>query len=78
MKAIIKLTPINQKGFNFVKLNGSYHGCKIKGNKVILKDKNNKKVIIKPKDKRFVYEDYSKKANVINNAPLSSYADYFE
>lgn len=80
MKSLIKLSPINKKGLNFIKNNGEFHTAKIKDNKAILRDKNNKKVVIKLKDKRFIYEDLSKKANILGNRniPESSYIDYFE
>jgi hypothetical protein len=78
MKQLVKLTPINKKGFNFVDKNGLYHSCKIKKDRVILRDKNGNKKVVTKKDKRFTYEDLTLKANIVNRTPLSSYADYFE
>lgn len=78
MKALVKLYPTNLKGFNFTKKNGVFHDCKIKKDKVIIHDKNNKKVVIKPNDKRFKYEKHTQRSQITSITPLSSYIDYFE
>lgn len=77
-KQLVKLTPINNKGFSFVAKNGIYYGCKIKKDRIIFRDRNNKKVIVTKKDKRFTYEDLTVKAKITNFTPLSSYADLLD
>ena len=77
MKSLVKLHPLNHKGFNFINKQGLFHNCKIKKDKFIIHDRNNKKIIIDKNDKRFSCEKYTIKAELQKNS-FTSHIDYFE
>lgn len=77
-KQIVKLYARNKKGFQFIKKEGQIHSATFKKDgRVILRDKNNKKIVIKDKDKRFDVENYT---NMIKYdiRPYPAYPEYFE
>lgn len=62
MKKLIILKPRNNKGFRFIKNNGSIHEAKQKGNKLIVKAKKIK-IKICEKDKRFEVSNLNERSD---------------
>lgn len=74
MKQIVKLIANNNKGFNFIKKNGSYHQAKVKKQGLLITTRTKKILVKADKDKRFIVE----KPIISTNIHNSEYIDYSE